>query len=297
MSSLAIADPHLPAPSAEMSAENLRETSPGCVTLDRESETTVSASATLERNPRNSGTTSVVPGTGPREIPFLGRILTVHGEAYDYLQKIESIADAIEPTLYHSLFERHYHDQCGGAYLIKGASTSKLFNEYERDPALRWTNTAIGACQRELLGYDLKDKSPCLLMVSAIDKKGVQALGMALHINPQFFAQHLGDDEVRWQSSAALVELSDQFENFAKRSYGIRIPGVGRHYIRSRRTKPVYIDASAPRGCSMSRVRISCYQVSHYGCKVALLRFRTRCCGADTEDHRGHLGRFGMHDY
>lgn len=139
---------------------------------------------------QNTPPSTFAKGTRP-DIPLLGPIPERFSpeeskSAYDYLGVVKSLADEIAPGLYDSLFEQHFQQGHRSVDLFTtGLWRPHLLESWEEG------NFHILQRLRQYWIINTREQSPCVLVVEAIDKAGVQALGMALNIDPCFFASHL----------------------------------------------------------------------------------------------------------
>jgi hypothetical protein len=144
----------------------------------------------------------------PTEIPLLGPVPANFGPAYGYLGEVKELADKIAPDLYEKYFEQRFP---------KGRIRIGLYDHSGAETIMHFGTTAKGLF-RHVRGMqknfdDSSKKGQTALLVEAINKAGVQAIGMAFNVNPCFFAAHLlpKDHSLKW--TAELTELGKIFES------------------------------------------------------------------------------------
>lgn len=163
---------------------------------------------------QNVQTTTPAIEAPPKEIRLLGPVPDWFGDlgpAHDYLGKVKSLANQIDPGLYESLFKRINKGERGRVLV---AGTHLTYRPHEHN----WHYLDIASVQEELLA-DSDNKDPCILIVEAIDETTIQALGMLLNINPCFFARHLGSHSVYVGApSDNITTLSDHYVHYLESS-------------------------------------------------------------------------------
>lgn len=80
------------------------------------------------------------------------------------------------------------------------------------------------------------------MIVVAIDKAGVQALGMAFNIKPCFFAKHLGFRTTRKTEPNELSGLGNNFASLGTSENPVRRTVEASCHFDTPMTKPVYMD-------------------------------------------------------
>lgn len=114
---------------------------------------------------------------------------------------MQSLADGINPGLYNTLFDQHFRHGCGKVELIGNGPSQTLVKpnipvywdwQY---PELRggWNYDNIALVRTRM--KTAQEQDPCVLIVEAIDEFGIQALGIAFDVDPQFFARHFWNDQ------------------------------------------------------------------------------------------------------
>jgi hypothetical protein len=151
----------------------------------------------ISESSAGNATSPAQPGvkSPPKEIPLLGTVPDDFGPAYDYLGKVKELADEIEPGLYETYFEERFTYSCTkiGFHSRTGPDTLFFFGN-----SPKWSLEPIRELQQN---FDSAGKQGHTLeLVEAINKAGVQAIGMAFNVNPCFFAAHLlpKDNTCQW---------------------------------------------------------------------------------------------------
>lgn len=143
------------------------------------------------------------------------------GASNDYLAKVKALTERVEPGLYEKLFDQNFVEGHGSVYII---------GEPGMDPEIEALMTAdkYYACFAHLDRYpwndeklqtlrkvisNAKEECPCVLIVEAIDKDGIQALGSVLHLDPVFLAHHIAgtlDDETYMKLKTACSMIAGE---------------------------------------------------------------------------------------
>jgi hypothetical protein len=222
----------------------------------------------------------------PEDIPLLGPVpVNFHG-AYDYLGKVESLAEAIEPGLFNTLFEQRFPPKQGSVYCICRADRT---GQIRKKGAVSW-KPWIEAEELRRRAIDADEQDPSILIAESIDKAETQLLGMLFDVNPSFFAQHLRcvpngpDDPLHKQ----IIELRESFPRSVsprdRSQFHSGDPGETSSHTAATTHLDAYHFADRDRkgnpqdnGSSRWKVdrwgrvhlrpRISCYQVSKCFCK------------------------------
>lgn len=159
-----------------------------------------------------------VSETPPKDIPLLGLVPDRFGPAYDYLGKVKELADEIGPDVWDKCFEQHFVEGPMAFCIFSGKACWDFSSGDHTQEILQQTRI-----MRQQFP-DTAQNNRIVIVVEAINKTGIQALGMALDVNPCFFAKHLGainmEDEMarihhgyraldtRWE------ELGRKFESY-----------------------------------------------------------------------------------
>jgi hypothetical protein len=173
---------------------------------------------TDEGSETSADETAAPAGTGvepsPKEIPLLGTVPDDLGPACDYLGKVKELADEIEPGLYDKYFEEHFTEQ---------DHTFTGFYKHDQDSETEHLFSCDGLPSPPIFSdietlqenfFNPSNQEPSVLVVEAINKAGIQAIGMALNVNPCFFAIHLGSKYGKFCVSDQLERLTDMFDDF-----------------------------------------------------------------------------------
>jgi hypothetical protein len=128
------------------------------------------------------------PGIEPPllEIPLLGPVPEGFGRAYGYLGKVKELADKIRPDLYETYFEQRFA-QGSSRFAFCGASNGYGYHA-AWDVASPDIYEHVGILRDNF--HSTREQGHTALLVEAINKAGVQAIGMALDMTPCFFAYH-----------------------------------------------------------------------------------------------------------
>lgn len=206
---------------------------------------------------------------------------------YDYLGKVKSLCDGIGSSLYDELFERHFTEGRGHALFIHNhAAETVLFPKQEwstiNENLLKYRmsdagdTTHSGYAKPNPVRFILdrgQQEDPCILIVEDIDKEGIKMLGGDLGIDPCFFAQHLGQKHLVHSRGRVMTKLRSGFLSFLEsRDQGsvspcmIAGPYVFANYLGT--SLSPRLDAQHPG--SFRFPRISCCQISPYGCMVSI---------------------------
>jgi hypothetical protein len=239
---------------------------------------------------------------------------------YDYLDKVKSLCDEIEPNLYDNLFEKHFQEGHGKVLLISKEVTECILPSSDVSYGSKWENLTIdrflktGSLYSSIPGpafstlrnlvTSATQENPHLLIIEAIDRTGIQILGTTFNLDPCFVAKHLGPGYFEsWpghshrEKMERMDSLKHKYRGFVKHRIGVPSttegdakvsPQVPPWYtMYGRLHNPAYTDqaeiwewagAGTERVCldegtSTLVPRVSCIQVSLYGCKTCLLLY------------------------
>jgi hypothetical protein len=168
-------------------------------------------------NPESpAGRSTALAGPGIEEsrnnIPLPGSIPEPFLPAYDYLGKVKELADEIGPDLYEEQFgQRFTHGRTRiGLYTPGYLGVDMKFEDVlENIPNLIWT------LQTNFYSASITGPTT-VLIVQAINKAGVQAIGTAFNVDPCFFARHLWSKE-KAEEYDWTVERNELIETMARR--------------------------------------------------------------------------------
>lgn len=76
-----------------------------------------------------------------------------------------------------------------------------------------WTFNSVTRIGELVKATDDAAQGPCVILAEGIGETGVQALGMALDVNPSYFARHLGSTSVWEQGSEELTALDLKYSD------------------------------------------------------------------------------------
>lgn len=190
---------------------------------------------------------SDMTAASPLEIPLLGVAPNGFGPSYDYLAKVETLAKEIGPRFYEYFFEQHFQQGHGDVFLIGENVAERVVDSSRNDrfqpwfrSKRRWSFDAIKSLRQHIA--TASKQNPCVVIVEAIDKTGVQALGMAFNINPCFFAKHLGSKTTRPKESNELSSLGNSFASLGISENPVRGTVEAPSHIDTPMTKPVFMD-------------------------------------------------------
>ena len=209
----------------------------------------------------------------PQVIPYLGPVPDGFYHAYDYLGKVKSFAEDIEPGLFDILFDQCPKKSDGTVYTILKENIGRIASPSQRgarvwySQQLKWDFDRIRQLRCDIGGAT--ETHPCVLIVEAIDILAIQALGMAFNVNPSLFATHLQRGRV---TTSTLEALSDKFASFPfpyhlsslRNSTGERIPSTDVATVDFELFDHTNSDDKR------STARISCWQASKKFCKYLL---------------------------
>lgn len=154
----------------------------------------------------------------PLEIPLLGPVPKGFGQAYDYLGKVKELADNIRPDLYETCFEQRFAQSSSRFIFYALGGNTENHGSWDSESPEIYEHVSF---LRENFQSTRKPGHTALL-VEAINKAGVQAIGMALDVNPFFFARHLSAMDESHHLTNDMVTLGEMFEThvMSQRAFG-----------------------------------------------------------------------------
>ncbi|KAM0721427.1 hypothetical protein Q7P37_002351 [Cladosporium fusiforme] len=195
----------------------------------------------------------------PLDIPLLGPVPKNFSPAYDYLGTVKLLADEIRPGLYESLFADDIFEQERPWGVEIWDSGSMRVSPTMRSPI---TYKSIGRYRQFLKKPPNQQREPHVVIVQAVDKAAIQAFGMALDIDPRFFALHL----VQWSyevyyppdwghgmmpyrdaiPDSDLALLSDRYANFLRLSQQADFSSRQTERMGLQAASPIHLAGSNP---------------------------------------------------
>jgi hypothetical protein len=247
----------------------------------------------ISESSAGNATSPAQPGvkSPPKEIPLLGTVPDDFGPAYDYLGKVKELADEIEPGLYETYFERRFAETSTRIRLHTRAEQDINYGcafSWEVVPQEIYVDIVS---LRENISR-ISQGGEIVLLVQAINKAGIQAIGMAFNVNPCFFARHLLPKDKGGNWPGGLDQLGGMFDSYVRRQSKVESQ-VADHWFMGRtdwssavghRTPENGIAGSRDRLVSWSpgdhaRVTIGNENVGFRSCRSDAQRSRN-CCKA-----------------
>lgn len=160
----------------------------------------------------------------PSQANFTSQQSSAHAVAdeYDYIAKIKSLSDNIEPEFYKRYFGDHFPSrdyQTSTRFIVDGQvihTMPAMPTMPMRSSEVLWSQDNIKLIRNTLKPPHGAPKRPSVIVVECLDESTMGKLGTCLDISPSFFARFLGTYDTRSQGCQALTTLEARFDQSLK---------------------------------------------------------------------------------
>lgn len=136
----------------------------------------------------------------PRHIPPQDPNADDFGPTYDYLKKVEELADGIRPGLYHDLFGKHCLTD------VKFDAHGVVMSGQHPKP--------VDLDHLRLGVQPASKQDPCIIIVEGLNASIIQMLGETLNVDSGFFVRHLERFDPARDALSNIRRLGDQYRTF-----------------------------------------------------------------------------------